>query len=267
MDIIIILNVIVTLVITTIYIFLYQKRSLKMVEYIFNNIDSNKENITKNIHATQTYIIATTWFIIICGITLTLGFITLFIFQSKSSCFSSYIQTFISSGLHIPIFLFIIGLIINLSYKTYVKISNNTSLSKSEMKTIVFIMSTIINITLITLDWQLGLFVLAIILGKFIWIDFVFDAKSIVALVLNTLKKEQEIGSEFLCRIYAENFYPIFLASTFMYKIFIKNIPDISNKLYCMIIIYIVIISMWSNYIHGVDIANVSFIKNYKFKK
>lgn len=51
------------------------------------------------------------------------------------------------------------------------------------MKTIVFIMSIIINITLIMLDWQLGLFVAALILGKFIWIDFVFDTKSLITIV------------------------------------------------------------------------------------
>lgn len=51
------------------------------------------------------------------------------------------------------------------------------------MKTIVFIMSIIINITLIMLDWRLGLFVAALILGKFIWIDFVFDTKSLITIV------------------------------------------------------------------------------------
>lgn len=267
MDIIMILNIFTTLIISILYMYSYQKRSIKLVEYIFNHIDSNEENIAENIHVTQTYIIATTWFIIISGIILTIGFTALFIFQSKSSYFSSYMQTFISSGLHIPIFLFIIGLAINLSYKAYIKVSNNTSLSQPEMKTIVFIMSTIINITLITLDWQLGLFVAAIILGKFVWIDLVFDAKSMITIVLNTFKKEHEIGVEFLCSVYAKNFYPIFLVPTLMYKLCIINIPDISDKLYCMIMIYIVIISMWSNYIHGADIANASFIKNYKFKR
>ncbi|MBD5487319.1 MAG: hypothetical protein HDR13_00770 [Lachnospiraceae bacterium] len=267
MDIIMILNILTTLIISTLYISLYQKRAIKMVEYIYNNIGSSEENVTEKIYITQTHIIATTWFIIICGITLTIGFTALFIFQSKSSCFSPYIQTFISSGLYVPIFLFIIGLIISLLYKVYTKISNNLSLSPLEMKTIVFIMAIIINITLIMLDWQIGLFVAAIIIGKFVWIDFVFDTKSFITVVLDTFKVEEEIGAKSLCSLYAKNFYATFLVPTITYKLFIKNIPDISTKIYCMVMIYVVVISMCANYIHGVDIANASFIKNYKFKK
>ena len=266
MDIIIILNILIILIINTLYMYSYQKRSIKMVKYIYSNIDSDEENVTENISFIQTHIIATTYLIIICGITLTVGFTTLFIFQSKSSYFPQYIQTLISSGLYIPIFLFIIGVIISLLYKIYTKRSNNFSLSLPEIKTIVFIMAIVINITLIMLDFQLGLFVAAIIIGKFVWIDFVFDTKSFITVVLNTFKKENEINAKSLCFLYAKNFYFTYLSSTAIYKTFIKNIPNISTKLYFMALIYVVIISMCISSIHGVDIANASFIKNYKFK-
>lgn len=52
-----------------------------------------------------------------------------------------------------------------------------------------------------------------------------------------------------------------------MYKFFIKSIPDISAKLYCIAMIYIVVISMCANYIQGVDIANTSFMRYFKMKK
>lgn len=268
MDIILFLNIIITLIISTLFIFLYQKRSIKMVEYIYSNVNPNEKNITENIHILQTHIIATTWFIIICGITLTAGFSILYIFQIKSSHYPIYIQTFISSGLYVPIFLIIIGLIINFLYKTYTKISNNCSLSSLEMKNIVFFMSIIINATLIVLDWQLGLFVAAIIIGKFVWIDFIFDTKSFITAIFNTFKKkEDEINEKFLCVIYAKNFLPIFLAPTIIYKLFFKRIPSISTKIFYMIMIYVIIISMHESYIGGVDIANASFKKNYKFKR
>lgn len=268
MDNIMLLNIIVTLVISTLYMAAYQKRAINMVEFIFKNIDSKEENITENMHVTQTHIIAATWLIIISGITLTIGFIALYFFQSKSSSLPSYVQTFISSGLHIPLFLFVIGFVIRLSYKIYTKKSSNFSLTIFELKTIVFIMAIIINITLIILDWQLGLFVVAIILGKFIWIDFVFDAKSLITVILNTFKEKEDMGVGFLCFQYAKSFYPAFFVPTITYQSFFRSIPYLSTRLLYMIPIYIVVISMFSNAISGMDYTNASFKINFnKIKK
>ena len=268
MDIIMLLNVLATLVISTIYMASYQKRVIKMSEFIFKNIDSNETNLTESIQNTQTHIIAATWLIIISGITLTIGFTALYIFQSKYSFFPLYVQTFISSGLYVPVFLLIIGFIINLSYKVYTKKSSNLSLSPLEIKTIVFIMAIIINIPLTTLGWQLGLFVFAIILGKFVWIDFIFDIKSLIAVILNTFQKREDSGVDILCFQYALYFYPIFFVPAIANQLWIKNISDISNKLLFFLTIYISTVSMCTSYLHGVDIANASFKINFnKIKK
>lgn len=261
MDIIMFLNILVTLVISTIFMIEYQKRAIEMIESIFKNEDSNETNVTESIQNNQLHIIATSRLIIICGIVLTIGFTGLYIFQSKSDYYPPYIQTCISSGLYVPIFLFVIGFMINQLYKSYVKKSSNFSLSTFEIKNTVFIMSIIVNVPLITLDWHLGLFVIAIILGKFIWIDFVFDTKSIVTSILNTFKKNGDVGVESLCFQYATYFYPTFFMVTITYQLFIKDITDISEKICIMILIYIIDIRMYISYLNGIDNVNTNFKK------
>lgn len=267
MDSIMLINILAALIISTWYMASYQKRAVKMVEFIFKKINSNEineANVIENIHNTQIRITATTWLIIISGIILTLGFTALFIFQSKSSCFSPYMQSFISSGLYIPIFLFVIGRMIILPYKVYTKISNNYSLSQQEMNIVILIISVIINIALIIFDWQLGLFVVAIILGKFIWIDFKFDLKELFSIVRQIFKDDDKIRVEFLCVEYAKQFYPALFVPTIAYQLLIKDFPDTPNKLYCMVAIYIADISICASSLNGMDRANASFIKNLK---
>ena len=42
------------------------------------------------------------------------------------------------------------------------------------------VVSIALNVDYIALNWKIALFILSIILGKFIWIDFVFDSQNIV---------------------------------------------------------------------------------------
>lgn len=259
MDYITLLNIFFTLLLCTRYTLGYNKRAFRMVESAFKNIPTGKNsNRDIELNKIQTHITATTWFISLSGFILTAGFIVLFLVQSNSSNFHPYIEAFISSGLHTPIFLLAIGFAIKKTYGIYTKKTHNILLSTEEMKTIVTLMATTINITLITFDWHLGLFVAAIIIGKYIWIDFVFDRMSLTDQIYNLksiIKNTGDISVEFLCFNYAKLFCPLFLIVTMLYQLLLSRIPDTQTKLTCIACEYVTMIASCESAFGGMDIV------------
>lgn len=84
---------------------------------------------------------------------------------------SGVIQEVLSTGIHVPVLLGVAGFMLS-KYKPQLsnEIKRNTFL----------VVSIALNVDYIALNWKIALFILSIILGKFIWIDFVFDSQNIV---------------------------------------------------------------------------------------
>ena len=86
------------------------------------------------------------------------------------------------------------------------------------MKKAIIYIALICNLALIMIDFTLGLFTLAIILGKFIWIDFVYDEVTIHTLfnrIFNEYKKEE--GIIYLYMFYALCFLVSFSVAVAIY--------------------------------------------------
>ena len=187
---------------------------------------------------------------------MTAGFIALFFIQYNSSRFPPQIEALISSGIHAPILFLGIGLIIKAAYSVYTKRTNNTSLSAAEMKTIVTLMAVILDTTLIVLDWGLYLFVAAIILGKYIWIDFIFDGKSLINQIkagMNTLKSGGSVSVEFLCFNYAVFFVILFFMTSFAYIFLLSKISSTSAKIVVMLVLYNALVAGGVSSLSGMD--------------
>lgn len=257
MDGIMLLTIFVSVAMSTIFMALYNKRAFKMIKAAFQEAAPNEFNDKPEEFKTiQARVTASTWFIMISGIVLMLGFLALYVIQLYSSWLPQPIEALVSSGLYMPIVLFLIGLSINQGYRIYIRISHNTSLSSTEMKKIIVLMAIILNITLIVIDWKLGLFVVAIILGKYIWIDFIFDRDLLISQIANVgnlFKDNGDISVEFLCLNYAKIFYPIFLVPTILYQLWFKYVPDISLKLCYIVLIYVSIIAIDASFFSGMD--------------
>lgn len=69
-----------------------------------------------------------------------------------------------------------------LSYSGFLKACDQGKRNheKIDKKIIIICGSIVLSVCMIIVDWKLALFILAVILGKYIWIDFVFDYKGIV---------------------------------------------------------------------------------------
>lgn len=107
-----------------------------------------------------------------------IGFISLYL-VSKSNHF----PVLTSTGLYIPLILFIIGILIRLTSKILIKDKRNYE--EIDKKVIILCGTVILSICMFFIDLKLALYIFAVILGKYIWIDFVFDYKALV----DTIKK------------------------------------------------------------------------------
>lgn len=77
---------------------------------------------------------------------------------------SGLLGTIVSTGIHIPFILMLSGLLL-------IRID----LDVSEKKRILYIVTLTASLAFLLWNWRLGLVSITIVLGKFIWIDFLFD--------------------------------------------------------------------------------------------
>ncbi len=84
----------------------------------------------------------------------------------------------VTTGLYVPIILIITGVLIRSTAKLLIKDKKNYE--DIDKKIIILCGSVILSGCMFLVNWRLALFLLAIILGKYIWIDFVFDYKGII---------------------------------------------------------------------------------------
>ena len=77
----------------------------------------------------------------------------------------------LSTGIQIPAFLALLGYVLNKQIPSL----------PSDIKRIAFIVVTIaIDVDFLLFDWKLALFVFSIIVGKYVWIDFVYEWKDVL---------------------------------------------------------------------------------------
>ena len=105
------INLIITLVMSTWWLAAYTKVYIKKYEQDAK-IDGDYESERGSIQYARDYLRAITYFSVIAGIVLTLGFAFLFILQNESFSDIPVFSTIVSSGLHMPFFLMLYGYII-----------------------------------------------------------------------------------------------------------------------------------------------------------
>lgn len=165
-------------------------------------------------------------------------FLVLYFLQNIASHSPAPISILLASGIHVPIILFISGCIIRLCFQRVVK--THDMFTFPMMKKAIMYMALTCDIALVPLDLTLGLFVLAIILGKFIWIDFVYDEvpiRTLIARIINDYKTEGD--PTLLCWFYALTFLvPYFFAMGIyylcIYKWHLNAVETISMMFLCV---------------------------------
>lgn len=149
---------------------------------------------------------------------LPIAFIALYILQNTASHSSVPISIFLTSGIYVPFILLLSGYIIRQCFHRIVKTHDMFTIPM--MKKAIMYMALTCDIALILLNLTLGLFVLAIILGKFIWIDFVYDEAPIQTLFMRIINDyKQEKDPTYLFLFYALWFLvSFFIAATIYYE-------------------------------------------------
>ena len=130
---------------------------------------------------------------------------------------SGVIQEVLSTGIHVPVLLGVAGFMLS-KYKPQLsnEIKRNTFL----------VVSIALNVDYIALNWKIALFILSIILGKFIWIDFVFDSQNIVK-SLRAFQNSDEL-CDLLIKVYGQHSIGLFYAMFISYSL-IENTIQIPS--------------------------------------
>ena len=121
------------------------------------------------------------------------------------------------------------------------------------------IIAVVLNFCYLYLDWKLALFMLSIILGKYIWVDFIFDYNELI----NTLKimarriMNDRLSIESLTTRYALTSIILFIGVNLI-CIFLKENLNVSASriLHYMIAINISIIALLVSFLGGLEIQN-----------
>lgn len=170
----------------------------------------------------------------IAMVLLPITFLALYFLQNIASHSPAPISILLTSGIHVPFILLLSGLIIRQCFQRVVKTHDMFTIPM--MKKAIMYMALTCDIALVPLNLTLGLFVLALILGKFIWIDFVYDEVPIRTLFVRIISDYQTKGDPTrLCWVYALAFLsPYFFATELYYLCIYKwhlNAVDTRNTM------------------------------------
>lgn len=195
----------------------YYKCVIKLAENTLVNEEPSQSNGIKKCAGTVGSCIHDALiFSYISMLILPIAFIILYILQNIIPHDLKCISMLLSSGIHVPFILLLAGYIIRKCFLRFVK--ENDDFTIPMMKKAIMYMALTCDLALIMIDFTLGLFVLAIILGKFIWIDFVYDEANIHTLfsrMINECKKKENLASLYM--FYALWFLVSFLVATSIY--------------------------------------------------
>lgn len=159
-------------------------------------------------------------------------------------------------SIHIPFILAIMGMLIkhisSLIVKDY----------KIDGRNITLICSLVLTCSVGVLDWKLCLLILAVIMGKFIWIDFVFEFEEIrdeIRKIVTMIR--HDIGVEYMAFHLSMWFLGLFIGFTIMYLSFMKSAP--------VYMIFVYLLSLISVDISNSSQSNVDnlFFNNEEVKK
>lgn len=197
----------------------YYKCVVRRAENILIERNPSQKAGTKKFTGTlNSYIHDILMFSYIAMVLLPIAFIALYFLQNTASPSSVPISILLASGLHVPFILLLSGYIIRQCFKRVVKTHDIFTIPM--MKKATMYMALTCDIALILLNLTLGLFVLALILGKFIWIDFVYDEtpiQTLFARIINDYKQGRDPTC--LCFFYALGFVvSFFIAATIYYE-------------------------------------------------
>lgn len=103
------------------------------------------------------------------------GIAALVLLQIKMSIFPIGLAKALSTGIHVPIVFFVCSRIILLFQKIIFNSSLYPKISEKEIANSIFIIVFFLDLCLLLIDWELALFVMAILCGKLIWMDSVFN--------------------------------------------------------------------------------------------
>lgn len=147
--------------------------------------------------------------ILITGLVLTGGFCALYMLQNAA--LPGVISQILSTGIHMPILLMLYGWIIKKAVRAASKRGSGFVFPIEEEIETLLTVTVGINFCLILSSWQIGLFIAALILGKYIWIDFVFDFSSLREDVRKLFQKMRDarkgkITVTYISMIFATNY-------------------------------------------------------------
>lgn len=143
------------------------------------------------------------------------GFIGLYYFSNIPQ-----LTAITSTGIHLPIFLILIGLMIKLSSRWLVKKYDINE------KMIILVCSSALAVSFTVVDYHLALYIIAIILGKYICIDFIFDRNNIKTQVKNAISLTFSAKSiEYILYEIPKRFVLSFVTYTVFYELFFKSSP------------------------------------------
>lgn len=177
---------------------------------------SQEARIKKFTGTLNSYIQDILMFSSIAMVLLPVAFITLYLLQNSVPHSPLPVSIVLDSGIHVPIILLLSGYIIRKCFQRVAKTHDMFTIPM--MKKAIMYMALTCDIALITLDLTLGLFIFALILGKFIWIDFVYDdvpIKTIFARIINDYKNIEDPTR--LCVFYAIGFLTFFFVAAEIY--------------------------------------------------
>ena len=162
----------------------------------------------------------------------------------------------ISTGIHIPFALIFTGLLIKGVSSLFVKDF------EIDQKNVILICSLALCCSLAILDWKLFLLTLAIILGKYIWIDAVYDWGNIKKEMGKIIRLIRSCaGAEYMALQISLRFLFFFVVYTLIYMFLFNQNPGL------MVFVYFV--SLVSTDITDSTQTNVdnAFIKERKIQK
>lgn len=120
--------------------------------------------------------------IIPTGIILTICFFGLFFIQKINT--SDMIQIILSTGIHVPVILYLGSLVIHMIHKAVLNhyTAGSENLDDTILIKIIYCLSFYLDMMLLFLDWPLGIYIAVIIIGRVIWFDTVYTGQVIVTI-------------------------------------------------------------------------------------
>lgn len=267
-----VVSILVLLFMVNNYLFSWTKEWLRHYERlskINGTFIKEREDIQNNRNRIRNLCI----FVLISGNLLAFGMLLLYGIPQIFGSIPDTVSELLNTGIHVPIILVLFGLAIRLAYGLFLKCKDGKdNIDVKEKTNILIIMSLALNLCFLSINWKLSFFTLGIILGKYLWIDFVFDYNSLkqeVNIIVRKVKSK-ELTAEFFVLNYAFLFIGWFhmLKLISLLTTLGRNIDD-NMRWFIMIASYIVMYSSLNSMIGRLQIqlARETFIEIEKIKK